>query len=256
MESSPTPITFADVPGARTGYGRATALWAAPGHHLVEDDWWIALSLTPYVDYNMALLHGDTGPDAAPRVLDEIARAGVPAVVMLAGAGLGAAEVLRAAGWACTGSLPFMARDKGPAQDDPDFRLLEQHDLVDARRLAGLAFGVPDDVGTILFADEALDRPGARLWGVFEDGELRCCSATMWVDGEFSVGWGLSTAPEHQRGGYARRLMRASAARRLAGGPPVALLMATPAGRHLYEQEGYVTLEHWQIWSRPRWVLP
>ncbi len=255
MESSPTPIRFAAVHHARTGYGRATALWATGGRHHVEDDWWIALSRTPYVDYNMALLHGDTAAQVASQVLDEVTAANVPAVVMLAGAGLAAAEVLRDSGWVCTGTLPFMARDNGPAELDPHFRQLERHDLADARRLAGLAFGIPDEVGAILFAEDALGREGARLWGVFDDGELRCCSASVWVGDEYSVGWGLSTAPEHRRSGYARRLMRSSAARRLAGGPPVALLVATPAGRPLYEQEGYVTLEHWQIWSRARWVL-
>jgi len=255
VESPPMPITFAQVPDARTGYGRATALWAGSGRHHVEDDWWVALSLTPYVDYNMALLHGDGAADAAPQVLDEIAAARVPAVVMLAGGGLVAAEVLREAGWVCTGSLPFMARDRAPAELDPCFRQLEQRDLADARRLAGLAFGVPDEVGAILFAEDALAREGARLWGVFEDGELRCCSASVWVGREYSVGWGLSTPPEHQGRGFARRLMRSSAALRLDGGPTLALLMATPAGRPLYEQEGYVTLEYWQIWSRARWVL-
>jgi len=255
VESASIQLPFGAVPAARAGYGRATALWAASGRHHVEDDWWIALSLTPFVDYNMALLHGDGSADAAPHVLDEVAAARVPAVVMLAGAGLSAGEVLREAGWVCTGALPFMARDTGPAELDPCFRELEPGDLAAARRLAGRAFGVPDEVGAILFADDALEREGAHLWGVFDDGELRCCSASVWIGDEYSVGWGLSTAPEHRRGGYARRLLRSSAARRLADGPPLALLMATPAGRHLYEQEGYVTLEHWQIWSRSRWVL-
>lgn len=255
-ESSPTPILYTDMAGARAGYGRAAGVWSSSGHHQVEDDWWIALSLTPYVDYNMALLHGDTAPDAAIGVLDEVAQAGVPALIMLAGAGLAAAEVLRDADWVCTGALPFMARDKGPAEDDPCVRLLGSDDLDEARRLAGRAFGVPDEVGAILFTEEALRWEGTRLWGVYEGDELRCCSCSVWVGDECSVGWGLSTAPEHQRAGYGRRLMRSSAARRLAGGPPIALLLATPAGRHLYEQEGYVTLEHWQIWSRRRWVLP
>jgi GNAT superfamily N-acetyltransferase len=256
MESSPTPIPYAGVPEARTGYGRGTGVWSTAGHHHVEDDWWVAFSLTPYVDYNMALLHGDTAVDAATGVLDLVTESGVPAVLMLAGAGLAASEVLRDAGWVCTGALPFMARDRGPADADPHFRQLGSDDLDEARRLAGRAFGVPDEVGAILFTEETLRREGTRLWGVYEGDELRCCSCSVWIGDEYSVGWGLSTAPEHQRAGYGRRLMRSSAARRLAGGPSIALLLATSAGRRLYEQEGYVTLEHWQIWSRRRWVLP
>lgn len=255
MDASPTPITFTQVPAARTGYGEATGVWASARLHQVEDDWWVALSCTPYVDYNLALLHGDSSVTAAAHVLEEIARADVPALIMLAGSGLAACGVLSDAGWACTGALPFMARDFGPAELDPDFRELEAHDLVQARSLAAHAFGVPDEVGEIVFAEATLGRPGAHIWGVFDGAELRCVTVTQWTE-HYSAGWALSTAPEHQRAGYGRRVMRSSAARRLAEGPPVALLMATPAGRHLYEQEGYATLEHWQIWSRPRWMLP
>jgi GNAT superfamily N-acetyltransferase len=231
-------------------------VWAASGRHCIEDDWWIALSLTPHVDYNMALLHGDGAVDAVPLVLGEVDRADVPAVVMLAGSGLQAAQALRDAGWACTGALPFMGKGHGPTDGDTWFRMLEPGDLVQARHLAGLAFGVPDEVGAVVYADDALGREGARFWGLFEGDTLRCCSVSQYVGNEYSIGWGLSTDPAHQRSGYARRLMRAIAAQHLAEGPPTALLMATLSGRPLYEQEGYVTLEHWQIWSKPRWVLP
>lgn len=253
MDSSPSPVPFSDIPEARTAYGRSTAIWADPSRHHVERDWWIALSLTPYIDYNLALVHG--GSEVARHVLDEVTGAAVPALIMLAGSGLAAGDLLTEAGWVCTGALPFMGKDHGPAEEDPQVRLLVQRDLVEARRLAAAAFGVPEEVGAIVYAEEALVRPGARMWGLFEGDALRCCSVSQYVGDRFSVGWALSTAPEHQRSGYGRRLMRASAARRLAEGPPIALLMATDEGRHLYEQEGYVTLEHWQIWSRPRWML-
>ena len=255
MDASPTPIPFADLPEARTAYGRGTAVWAATGRLEVEDDWWLALSGTPYVEYNLALIHGDRGAEVVPTVVDQVAAAGVPALVLLAGGGLAAAEGLREAGWVCTGVMPFMGKDHGPAGEDTCMRPLVQDDLADARHLSAAAFGVPDEVGAIVYAEDALSRRDAHFWGLFEDGVLRCCSVSQYVGDRFSVGWALSTAPEHQRSGFGRRLMRASAARRLADGPPVALLAASDAGRHLYEQEGYVTLEHWQIWSRPRWVL-
>ena len=197
MDASPTPITFAQVPAARTGYGEATGVWASAGLHQVEVDWWLALSCTSYVDYNLALLHGDSSVTAAAHVLEEIARADVPALIMLAGAGLAACEVLRDAGWACTGALPFMARDFGPTEFDPDFRELEAHELVQARRLVAHAFGVPDQVGEIVFAEATLGRPGAHIWGVFDGDELRCVSVCQWTE-YYSAGWALSTAPDHR----------------------------------------------------------
>ncbi len=255
MEASPSPVRYADLAEARTAYGRGTALWASAGRLRIADGWWIALSRTRFVDYNLALIHGKGVGEAVSDVLGEVTRADVPAMVMLAGDGLGAADALNEAGWVCTGALPFMARDGGPAADDPCARLLGPNDLAAARRLAAVAFGVPGEVGAIVYAEGALERPGTRFWGLFEGGSLRSCVANQYVGDRFSVGWALSTAPGDQRSGYGRRLVRASAARRLAEGASVALLMATGAGQHLYEQEGYVTLEHWQLWSRPRWVL-
>ena len=235
MEPAPSPVGYADIADARTCYGWSTSAWSASGRLQVEDDWWVALSGTLHVDYNLALLHGPTSPGVTPGLIQEVTAARVPSLIMLAGAGLAAAEALRDAGWVCTGALPFMARIGGPAVDDPDVR-----QLVSALDVEG---------------PEA--REDCRLFGLFEDGVLRSCSFTQWVEGRYSVGWALSTAPDQQRSGYGRRLLRASTHHRIhGGGPPVALLMATPVAERLYREERYVTLEYWQIWSRARWVLP
>jgi len=254
--AQPLSMTFDDLDRARRCFGLGTAPWSERGVLEVENDWWLALSLTGYVDYNLALLHGPGAVAATPRVLAAIDSARVPAMVMLTGPGLAAADVLRDAGWVCTGAMPFMARSYGPMFDDPDVRLLGAGELADARALAAAAFGVPEEVGAIVFDDAAPSRPGTRVNGLIEGGELRCCSLTVWIEGDFSIGWALSTAPEHQRSGYGRRLMRATNYQRINdGGPTRALLTATPAGERLYRDEGYTTVEHWQTWSRPRWVL-
>jgi GNAT superfamily N-acetyltransferase len=254
VSAAVNPIEFSSLSSARTCYGRSTIVWAGSCRHHVEDDWWIGLSGTPYVDYNLALLHGDRSVDAAPQVLSDIQQAGVPSLIMLAGAGLGASQTLTEAGWVCTGTLPFMGKRGGLAEDDANLRRLAPHELAMARSLAAAAFGVPEEVGAIAYADDRVNLPGYRTWGLFEGDELMCCLLTMNVEG-YSVGWALATAPEHQRAGYGRRLLRALAYRRLHQGPRVGLLMATNAALRLYRQEGYVALEHWQIWSRPRWVL-
>ena len=257
MDPSPNPVAFADIPGARTCFGWGTAAWSMAGHLQVEDDWWVALSGTPHVDYNLALLHGPTSPEVAPQLIAEVTEAKVPSLIMLAGAGLGATGPLRDAGWVCTGAMPFMARTGGPALDDPAVRRITGDELPEARALAAAAFGVPVEVGEIVYADGVVDREDCRIWGLFEDGVLKCCSHGIWVQGRYSVGWALATAPDQQRSGYGRRLLRASIYHRLyGGGPPVALLTATPVSERLYHEEGYVTLEYWQLWSRARWVLP
>jgi len=256
VETSPNPIQFADLPTVRTCYGQGTAAWSAHHRHHVEPDWWIALSGTRHVDYNLALIHGDQPAEAAAQVLDEIRTAKVPAVIMLAGPGLRAVEPLKEAGWVCTGAMPFMSKHGGIDENDPSFRQLEQHELAAARALTAAAFDVPDEVGAIIYADDRLHRPDCRIWGLFEDGALVSCAASVYVEHKYSVGWALATAPENQRAGYGRRMVRALAYERRIAGPPTSLVMATAASKHLYDQEGYLTLEYWQIWSRPRWVLP
>jgi hypothetical protein len=254
LPASPNPVEFGSLAEARTRYGESTIVWASRKHQ-VEDNWWLGLSGTPHVDYNLALLHGPDSPRVVSEILSEIKTVGVPTLVMLAGPGLGAGDALAEDGWVCSGSLPFMGKRGGLAEDDVDVRQLKPHELGKARRLAASAFGVPEDVSAIVFSNDRASFEGCQSWGLFEGEELVSCVLTVWV-GEFSVGWALSTSPQNQRAGYGRRLVRALPFRRLKDdGPPVGLLTATTAGERLYLQEGYVTLEHWQIWSRPRWVF-
>jgi GNAT superfamily N-acetyltransferase len=238
---------------ARTAYGRTTAIWSAAGRHVVEEDWWMGLSGSPHVDYNMALLHGQSAVEVAPTVLGEITAAKVPSVIMLAGAGLAASQVLADAGWVTISAAPFMIQPAGRAEPDPAVRQLRRDELQAAHALASGAFGIPVEVGTIVYADYPVEL-GYRSWGLFEGDDLVCAVASADED-IYRVGWALATDPARQRNGYAGRMLRALAHERdsRAGGP--FLLLASPAGQGLYEKEGYTTLEYWQIWSRPRWAM-
>ena len=93
-------------------------------------------------------------------MLDAIGRARRPALVMLAGAGLGAADALGEAGWVCTGTQPFMARTAGPAVEDPAARPLRAEELAEARVLAGSAFGVPEEVSAIVYSERGAGPTG------------------------------------------------------------------------------------------------
>ena len=153
-------------------------------------------------------------------MLDEIREASVPAVIMLAGRGLRAVGPLRDAGWVCTGAMPFMSKHGGTAENDPSFRQLQQQELAAARALTAAAFDVPEEVGAIVYADDRLHRPDCRIWGLFEDGTLMSCALSVYVEYKFSVGWALATAPENQRAGYGRRMVRALAYRAADRGSP------------------------------------
>ena len=254
MEHVQTP-SGTDIEGARTAYGRPPLRGrGGPPRgrgRVVDGPQWHALHrLQPGPPPRSRLA------DVVPSVLEAVGEARAPALVMLAGAGLAAADALAEAGWVCTGTQPFMARAAGPAVDDPEVRALGPEDLAAGPRPGRRGLRRARRGG-----GRGLLRAGARptdtrAWGLFEHGVLRCCSFTVWVDGAYNVGWALATATEHQRSGYGRPpagLEPLPAPPRRP--PPVALCTASPAGERLYHEEGYTTLEHWQLWSRPRWVL-
>ena len=59
-----------------------------------------------------------------------------------------------------------------------------------------------------------------------------------------------------RRRGYARRLMSTVLAAYRKEGATAALLYASPLGVSMYQALGYRIVEHWQVWSRARWVFP
>lgn len=93
---------------------------------------------------------------------DDLASARILTLIMLAGTGLRSADTLAEAGWVSTGALPFMGKMHGTAEDDSAVRLLKTNELADTRRLAAGVFGVPEEVGAIVFADALLEQQDCR----------------------------------------------------------------------------------------------
>ena len=92
----------------RRTLGGAARLWAAPEHHDVHDEWWVACSGELNVNYNVACCQS-SAPDAlVERCLQPLLDLGRPSIVMLAGAGLGSAQRLAEIGWVTVGALPLM----------------------------------------------------------------------------------------------------------------------------------------------------
>jgi hypothetical protein len=71
-DPSPNPVACVGLPEVRTCIRRGTEAWSTAGRLQVEEDWWVALSGTPHVAYNLALLHWPTSPDVAPGLIVEI----------------------------------------------------------------------------------------------------------------------------------------------------------------------------------------
>jgi GNAT superfamily N-acetyltransferase len=244
-----------DLARLRSLHGATAAIWSGDQVR-VDPGRWVALSGAPGVDYNVALCHGASAGEI-PRTLDEIADAGAPALVMVAGPALGEVQQLVEASWACVAATPFMALELaapgGP--DDAGVRRLEPAEMDAAREIVASVFEVGPDLARTALPDATLDRPGRSAWGAFRPGgELVACLATMVVEDAVGV-WSMATAPGRRREGHARRLLHGAMAGAHRSGARRCLLSASPEGEPFYRSLGFAELERWQVWSRPRWVF-
>jgi GNAT superfamily N-acetyltransferase len=241
----------------RSLHGASTALWAGDGVR-VEDGRWVAFSGAPAVDYNVALCHGGGG-GAVRATLEEVAALGVPALIMLGAQALGDVQPLVDAGWVCVGAVPFMALPleggEAPQRPDPQPRRLQPAELASAQALAEAVFGLSPQLAAISLPPTAFTTPGRSIWGLHtSEGELTSCLAAVLVEDALII-WSMATAPSHRRQGQGTHLLQAVLGDAAQSGAKTALLQSSPEGEPFYRAIGYRDLEHWQLWSRPRWVL-
>jgi ribosomal protein S18 acetylase RimI-like enzyme len=238
-------------------HGASTAIWGGPDVR-VEEGRWVALSGVPAVDFNVVLLHADSGRRAVPQALEEIAAAQVPALVFVAGAALGEVQQLIDASWVCVGVQPLMSLelDRLDAQPlDAAVRRLDRTQLAAARAVVGEVFDYEPSLTVAAIPDETVDAPGRSVWAVVaDDGTLCSVAATMVVEDVISV-WSMATPRAHRRQGHASRLLRGVFASAREEGVQHCVLSASTDGEPLYRALGFVELERWQQWSRRRWVF-
>ncbi len=239
----------------RSVLGRTARIWANPDQLRCDPDGWHAFSGQRNVVYNVACYGGaDVGRLRSDYLAAILARRH-PALLMLAGAGLGGAQVLADAEWVCVGALPLMWRPAqtpaGPA--DAAVRALRPTDLMTARDHLADVYGVDGATAAIALPSNALDGPPVGLWGLFEGDRLRSFVSTSVVDGVAGI-WSMVTPLDEQGRGYGRRLLSTVLDHHLAG-TDGSVLHSSEAGERLYGSLGYQVVEHWQLWSRPRWVM-
>lgn len=228
----------------------------------VDGEYWYSLSGASHPDYNMALVSdGDVHAHAvaSSRILLD---GGLPGVILLAGPGLAAAQVLADAGWAVVASMPLMV---GVMPPDSPFRELSRHDprmrrgtvedLPRARRIIARAFGVDEATAAVVYSERVLSRPGMEMLVLEDEGEIGCVSLVH-QEGDIATNWALATDPTRRRRGYVMSMMPRvvyGIDRRVPGSRLVGL--ATPAAEVAYRKLGGQVYEYWQVWSRPRWML-
>lgn len=240
--------------------GHSAAAWAGDEGVAVEAERWSAISGAPAADYNVILCHG-SGVEALGVARGLLAEAGVPGLIMTAGAALGEVQALVAAGWICAGAVPFMCRDitqSHSAASDAgalEVRRLTASELTCARAVVDEAFGIGPELAKVAVPDACANRSDRAVWGLFDDRHA-LASTLIAVRCETAVAiWSMATTVSARRHGYGARLLEDVLHDSARDGADRCLLYASPPGEPFYRAQGFVELERWQLWSRPRWVL-
>jgi GNAT superfamily N-acetyltransferase len=238
----------------RRRLGASMGVWARLAHR-IDETCWVALSGAPTVDFNLALCWGRDGQETIKRMIDELRVARVPGQVMVCGHALGHVQALVDAGWVCVAGLPFMRlelhEETGPAVD---CRQIGAEQIEAARGLLERGAGLPPGMGRVAMPDELLEGDDRFALGLYENDAMVGATA-LCCEGSTAVGWSFVIAPEMRRRGFGRKLARGTREFCRRRGASEMLCTATNAAEHLYLTDGFETLEHWQVWSRRRWVL-
>ena len=216
----------------------------------------MALSAARSPEFNVIVCSGDD-PGIIARSLLDVEEVGAPTVIMLAGEALGWSQAFPDAGWVCVGAAPFMHLALTGSQTgvtDPGVRRLGARELDAARSLLVAANPGPPAVAEVALPDLLVESATMSLWGLDADGSL-VAILTLSKVGDASAVWSMATDPGHRRRGYGRRLLAVVLAEAALSGSTHALLSASPSGAFLYRAMGFSVVEHWQQWSRPRWIL-
>jgi GNAT superfamily N-acetyltransferase len=214
----------------------------------------LMISGGPTADFNMAML--DVASDDEAVLREFVARvhaARVQAVFMLSSASnLRLSAVAREEGLSEATAAPLMLLMGAPATVVPTGAFSIEH-VADPRRLAcaadlvASAFGLDRAwVGDTFATPSLLNAPAVHYFLATKDGEPY--STVMTTVGKGPVGiWNMATAPERQREGAGRAVLHAAIEHHRAQGKNSFYLIATSAGKPLYDASGFKMVDELAI---------
>ncbi|MBV9599351.1 MAG: GNAT family N-acetyltransferase [Chloroflexi bacterium] len=210
----------------------------------------------PAPDFNMALLEAAPMAETILREFVALVRAAdVPALFMLSSTtDTSLRAVAHEAGLSEAGSAPLMVLTDLPAVTAGRTDAFAVETVADPTRLAHVAdlvaagFGLDRDwVGRVFAAPSLLNAPGVTYFLASHAGEPYSTVTTTGTQGMVGI-WSMATAPEHQRRGAGRAVLQAALDHHLAHGADAFYLVATPAGKPLYDAVGFETVDDLAIW--------
>lgn len=244
----------------------AAALWrtAGEGAHLVfatvpgvdlrrVPEGWLTITGEPIPDLNGGLVdRGENDKSVFRDFVSAIRARGFGGFILLtAAAEQRLAPLARDLGLTVAGPSPLMTYEptKPPAPSD-SYRV----DVVKDRRsldtftdLMARGYEVPVDTWRRLITERSLDDPAIAHLIASSGGEPYSCGSTIQTGSSVGI-WNMATPPEHQGKGAGRALLLHALRSQMMRGSRLFYLLASEAGRHLYQQVGFRTIDEATAW--------
>lgn len=242
-----------------TGEGMAAVLRDGPGFEATSSpEHWTVVGGEPGMFFNWLAVHA-AHPDNEARL-----RAGVAvlrerrlsALVWIAeGLAAGLAPVARDLGLESPHPVPLMLLhpNRPPTRPNPPGLVVERvRDEIGLRAstdLVAAAFEQSAESFARCSGASLLAAPALSLY-LARDGAEALSTCWIWRDGSLAYVAAMATSPAHQRRGAGRAVLTHALAEHAATGATAASLLASAAGRALYEQLGFRTVD-----AATEWVL-
>lgn len=217
---------------------------APKGFSRLDADGWISLTGEAAADLNMCFVASPAGAERVAEYVDIIRPRGVDGVLFAEREAAWVSESADALGLTAAGEIPLMERGSEAVQGRASgaaFRRATKADVPAANQVNAQAFGTDEAVTQRIITPDLLD-DGVDIW-VAEDGSDIVGTGAFVRTGDHVGIYMMSTRPTHQRRGVGRALLDAALAHYIDEGAARFTLEATPSGRHLYEQAGFVTVD-------------
>lgn len=214
----------------------------------------IGLTGGPAADFNMALFGED--PDEVAVFEEFVSRvnaAGVSALAMFSGAAsrrLG--PVAKAKGLIEAGTAPLMIKSgflpERPASEFVIQRVTDAREMSIFGGLAASAFAMDRAwVDRTFAATSLLEAPGLAFYVAYR-GDVPMSAVCSTRSGPTVGIWTMSTPPDKQRQGAGRAVLVEAMRDQRRLGVETFYLIATPAGKPLYDKLGFKTVDELRIW--------
>jgi hypothetical protein len=208
----------------------------------------------PTADFNLALIDACAEDEALFVEYVELAyKKGAPCLFMLSGACAGRLERLaKGLGLTEAGTAPLMALEEGPAfQVQAPFsveRVTEKAGMGVEADLVASAFALDRQwVGRTFCAETLLEAPVISFFLAYKEGEA-FSGVTTTTSGTTVGIWSMATPANRQRMGAGRAALVGAIEHHRRLGATTFYLIATPAGKPLYESLGFTIVETAHLW--------